>query len=98
MLTILGFDLPLPPDLAFLAIPVITFAINLLLWVALAVLMLPMSAAAAGIVSGQQIKVLSSSGALGGGAFGIDVPVFDGIEDFRTFCVERTETLQAPAG
>jgi hypothetical protein len=71
---------------------------KLLIAVALGVLMLPMSASAAGIVSGQQIKVLSSSGALGGGAFGIDVPVFDGIEDFRTFCVERTETLQSPGG
>ncbi len=38
MLTILGFDLWLPPDLAFLAKPVFTFTINLLLWMALAVL------------------------------------------------------------
>jgi len=38
MLTILGFDLPLPPDLAFLGEPAFTFAINLLLWAVLAVL------------------------------------------------------------
>jgi len=38
MLTILGFDLPLPPDLAFLAEPAFTFAINLLVWAALAIL------------------------------------------------------------
>lgn len=56
---------------------------------------LPSRAEASSITTGDQIKVLRSSGSLGGGPWEIDGPDPDSLMDFVTFCLERNEGVGA---
>ena len=51
------------------------------------------AAQATGITTGSQVKLLNSTGSLGGGPFGVDGPDAGNEADFLTFCLEINEFI-----